>query len=210
MVGAGLFAAFLILGFIVLDWWYFGRPERQSSAYGCPIGVLMLEAAHRPDVSFDDYFGPSGVMALPHGHALWFPEGERVLLRADCRRFAARFRTAWPLKGTIELRRDGSRLTAVCAKRIPWSSAAVTALWFLLVVGGTLSFVISFGLDGGFASMGGLLLGFGVLALGGLVLLFGLVTVAMAYRIENGRLLRVWEEWREMVVEGVPPASARG
>ena len=201
MVAAGLFAAFLILGFIVLDWWYFGRPERQSMMYGCPIGSLTLESTRLSDDSLADRFGPRCLLVLPHGRALWFPEGRRILLQADCRRFASRFRTAWPLKGSIEVRQEEGRLRAVCIKRTPWSSATITVLWFLLVVGGSVGFVATFGLDGGFASAAGAMLGFGVLALGALVLFFGMVTVAMAYRIENGRLLQVWQEWGEELAQ---------
>lgn len=208
MVAAGAFAGILIAGFIVLDWWYFGRPESQAMRYGCPIGAMTLETDRLPPEALGGRFGPTGVLALPHGLALWFPEGGRILLKPDSRRFAARFRTAWPLKGSVEVRHDGERTRLVCAKRIPWSSAAVTVLWFVLVCGGTAAFLVSFALQGGFGSMGSIMLGVGVLALGLLVLLFGIVTVALAYRIENGRLLQVWDEWQKALA-ATGPARAQ-
>lgn len=169
MIAAGLFAACLIVGFVVLDWWYFGRPERQSMMYGCPIGSMTVELTAPSSDALAAHFGPNGVLPLPHGRALWFPEGGRILLQADCRKFASRFRTAWPLKGSIEVRQNiEGRLTVFCTKRTPWTSAAITLLWFLLVGGGSLGFVMSFGFAGGFASMAGMMLGFGIVALGGL------------------------------------------
>lgn len=200
MLAAGLFASALIIGFIVLDWWYFGRPESESMHYGCPVASMACELSSQQAELLTSAFGPSRVVALPHGAALWFGEQRRILLKPDCRRFASRFRTAWPLKGSITVAREGERLMLRCAKRMPWSSAVVTAVWFLLVSVGTMGFVVSFALQGGLQSMGSLLLGLGVLALGLLVMIFGLVTVSLAYKIENGRLMQVWSELQQAIV----------
>ncbi|MDR4487990.1 MAG: hypothetical protein R3B83_10790 [Nitrospirales bacterium] len=34
-----------------------------------------------------------------------------------------------------------------------WSSAILTAIWLLFVIGGTLAFLVMFAVDGGFSSM---------------------------------------------------------
>ncbi len=204
MLAAGAFATALVIGFIVLDWWYFNRPESQAMRYGCPIGALTLDAGTLPDHAWGAAEGASQVRTLPHGWALWFAVGDRVLLKPDCRRFASRFRTAWPIKGSVEVQREDGRARLVCTKRIPWSSAIVTLVWFLLVAGGTLAFLVSFLREGGIASMGSVVLAVGVLAMGLLVVSFGAVTVAMAYRIENGRLMQVWEEWRQALADRAP------
>ena len=70
-------------------------------------------------------------------------------------------------------------------------------LWLALVVVGTFVFVVMFGLDGGFQSMGGAFLGLGIFALGVLVLAFGLVLLSLAYRLEDHRLMQVYQELQE-------------
>ncbi len=199
MVAAGLFAAALIIGFIVLDWWYFGRHESESMHYGCPVASMACELSSRQAELLASAFGPSRLVALPHGAALWFGEQQRILLKPDCRRFASRFRTAWPLKGSIMVTQEGERLMLRCAKRMPWSSAVVTLVWFLLVSVGTVGFLVSFMVQGGLQSMGSLLLAMGVVAMGLLVMIFGLVTVSLAYKIENGRLMQVWSELQQAI-----------
>lgn len=210
MLAAGAFATLLVIGFIVLDWWYFNRPESQAMRYGCPIGALTLEADMLPDRAWAASEGASHVLSLAHGWALWFAMGDRVLLKPDCRRFASRFRTAWPVKGSVEVQQEDGHRRLVCTKRIPWSSAVITLVWFVLVTGGTLAFLVSFLREGGLASMGSVVLAVGVLAMGLLVVSFGAVTVAMAYRIENGRLMQVWDEWQQALVnraQATPPSS---
>jgi len=53
---------------------------------------------------------------------------------------------------------------------------------------------VSFLVQGGLASLGGVLLGIGVIALGLLVLAFGLLTITIAYRLEDSRLTQVYRE----------------
>ena len=108
-----------------------------------------------------------------------------------------RFRTAWPLKGTIDIQQEGKELLLECAKRMPWTSALITMLWLGLVAIGTLVFVILFALDGGFESAGGFFLALGIVALGVLVLAFGLILLSLAYRLEDSRLMQVYQELQE-------------
>jgi len=112
-----------------------------------------------------------------------------------------RFRTAWPLKGCIELVSEGEGLRLVCTKRVPWSSSILTFLWFSLVGFGTLGFVMTYLIQGGLDSLGSILLGIGVTGVGLIVVAFGLLTVTVAYRIENTRLMLVYGELKAIAVE---------
>ena len=118
------------------------------------------------------------------------------------------FRTAWPLKGMIHLSSDDNAVEALCIKRIPWSSAIVTLVWFLLVGLGTTGFLVAYGVQGGFNSLSGVLMGIGILGIGLLVLAFGIVTVIFSYRLESSRLRKVYEELRE-VVDGTATTARR-
>jgi hypothetical protein len=124
------------------------------------------------------------------------PDERRILLRSQPSRFSSRFHTAWPLKGAIEWDREDGTLRLRCVKLMPWSSALLTLLWFAIVGVGTLAFIVKFlaGDDG--LSLGGLLLVLGVTAVGLLVLVFGLVTASLAYRLEDQRLMQVYQELR--------------
>ncbi|KXK02040.1 MAG: hypothetical protein UZ03_NOB001002127 [Nitrospira sp. OLB3] len=57
-------------------------------------------------------------------------------------------------------------------------------------------------MEGGLASLGGLLLGVGVTGVGLIVVAFGLLTITVAYRIENTRLMQVYEELRTVLTDG--------
>ena len=74
-----------------------------------------------------------------------------------------------------------------------------------VVPGRSLTFVVEYAVDGGFASLGGTLTGVAVIALAALVLAFGLVTVAFAYRLEDSRLMKVYAELRDAIA--LPTAS---
>lgn len=134
---------------------------------------------------------------LPHGVAWFYPQLSQIAIRPQYRLFSKRFRTAWPVKGLIHLSPHDQTLNTLCVKRMPWSSVLMTLLWFALVLIGSLTFVVQYAMDGGFASLGGTLTGVGVIALAALVLAFGLVTVALAYRLEDSRLMKVYDELRE-------------
>jgi TM2 domain-containing membrane protein YozV len=124
-----------------------------------------------------------------------------MIIRPTHRLFSMRFRTAWPLKGCIELASESEGLRMVCTKRVPWSSSILTLLWFSLVGFGTLGFLITYVLQGGLESLGSVLLGIGVTGVGLIVVAFGLLTVTVAYRIENTRLMLVYTELRAVAVD---------
>ena len=196
MVLAGTFAAVLLIGLIVGDWLYFVRLTADASRYGFGI------ARGRDQVTFADLdhvihrFDRNGLLPLPHGIARFFPDVRRILIRPQYRLFSLRFRTAWPLKGSLELAPAEGGFRVHYIKRIPWSSAIITLLWFALVGFGTIGFLVSYVMEGGLASLGGVLLGVGVMGLGLLVLAFGLITITMAYRLEDSRLTQVYQELR--------------
>ena len=111
--------------------------------------------------------------------------------------FTMRFRTAWPLKGSIAIHTGQEKLELMLTKRIPWSSAIITMVWLGIVVFGTITFLIMFGLEGGFQSAGGALMALGIGGLGVLVFGFGLVMISLAYRLEDSRLMQVYQELQE-------------
>jgi hypothetical protein len=66
---------------------------------------------------------------------------------------------------------------------------------------GTLGFVMTYLIQGGLDSLGSILLGIGVTGVGLIVVAFGLLTVTVAYRIENTRLMLVYGELKAIAVE---------
>ena len=194
MIVAGLFGGLLFLALVLGDWFHFTSLTGQASGYGCGIARAVDRLPSVPLSAALSRFGGSGVLQLPNGIARVFADERRILVRPQYRLLSRRFRTAWPMKGTLELAPDGEDTRVTCIKRIPWSSAILTLLWFLLVGIGTITFVIAYLVDGGLSSLGGLLMGMGILALGLLVLTFGLVTVVFAYRLENDRFTQVYRE----------------
>ncbi len=202
MVLAGLFAAVLLLGLILGDWLYFVRLTPDASRYGCGIARSQDRLTSTSLVRLRERCDAAGAVTLPHGIARYFPELQQIAIRPQYHLFSMSFRTAWPLKGQIHLSGDDQAVTAVCVKRIPWSSAIITLLWFLLVGFGTIAFLIVYGVQGGFNSLSGLLMGAGIFGIGLLVLAFGVVTVVFSYRLENSRLTRVYEELRAVADGG--------
>jgi hypothetical protein len=201
MLLAGAFAVLLFIGLIIGDWMYFSRLSSDASRYGYGIGQMQDQLASLGRQTLMRRFDTNGFLALPHGVARVFPEANRLVIRPTYRLFAMRFRTAWPLKGSIEWVSEVNGLTLTCTKRVPWSSSILTFLWFSLVGIGTLGFLAAYGMEGGFESLGGLLLGLGVTAVGLIVVAFGLLTVTVAYRIENTRLMQVYAELRTVALE---------
>jgi hypothetical protein len=196
MALAGLFAGVLLLGLILGDWLYFIRLTPEGSRYGCGIARRRDEFAPASVARLQRRFDGNGALSLPHGIARYYPDQGQIAIRPQYHLFATGFRTAWPVKGLIHLTSDGSIYRALCVKRIPWSSAIITLAWFLLVAFGTIAFVVSYTLQGGFNSLTGTLMGVGILGIGLLVLAFGIVTVMFSYRLENTRLERVYDELR--------------
>jgi hypothetical protein len=199
MILAGFFAGILCIGLIVGDWLYFIRLTPDAIRYGCRVAKKQDQWPGTMLTTLGDRFTHEGVLMLPHGVAWFYPQLSQIAIRPQYRLFSRRFRTAWPVKGLIHLSPHDQSLNTLCVKRMPWSSALMTLLWFALVLIGSLTFVVQYAMDGGFASLGGTLTGVAVIALATLVLAFGLVTVALAYRLEDSRLMKVYGELRDAV-----------
>ncbi len=195
MLPAELFAGCLFVALIAADWWQFRRLTASAGRYGCPVARAADTLPVEPD-RIPSRFNPDGLLQLDHGIARAFPGERRILFRSQPSRFSSRFHTAWPLKGVIDLEQEGGMLRLRCVKLMPWSSALLTLLWFAVVGVGTLAFVVKFLTGGEGLSLGSLLLVLGVTAVGLLVLVFGLVTVSLAYRVEDQRLMEVYRELR--------------
>ncbi len=206
MLLAGLFGGLLLVALVLGDWIHFTSLTAPASRYGCPVARRedRLPLAVRAVAA---RFGPQDVLALPHGIARLFRTERRILLRPQYRLLALRFRTAWPIKGSIELVTDGEAARLVCAKRVPWSSAVITLAWFAVVAVGTVAFVVAYLLNGGLSSLLGMLMGLGIAGLGLLVLAFGLIVVSLAYRLEDHRFMQAYEELRAALT-GEPPAAS--
>ena len=201
MLLAGLFAGALLLGLIVGDWLYFVRLTPDASRYGCRVARMADRFSSHMLNRLQARVDADGALTLPHGIARYSPDLGQIALRPQYHLFAMGFRTAWPLKGLIHLTPDGQIVSAVCIKRMPWSSAIVTAVWFLLVALGTTGFMIAYGTQGGFDTLAGVMMGAGILGIGLLVLAFGVVTVTLSYRLENSRLAQVYDELKTAVDE---------
>src|SRR5215510_1407496 len=165
MLLAGAFAGILFLVLIVSDWLYFIRMTPDAVRYGCTIARLRDHLLQVERSALVRRFNGNGALVLPHGIARFFPETNLIGLRPHYRLFAMGFRTAWPIKGSIQVITEPGRVDLLCIKRIPWSSAVLTLAWFLLVVGGTLTFLTSFVSQGGLRSLTGAVMGLGITAL---------------------------------------------
>jgi hypothetical protein len=201
MVLAGLFAAVLFIGLIVGDWFYFIRLTPDAIRYGCSVARSHDRWTGSTLATLCDRFTADGVMLLPHGVARFYPDLSQIAIRPQYRLFSMSFRTAWPIKGLIHLSAADQSVAALCVKRIPWSSALITLLWFVVVSTGSLTFAITYAVQGGFTSLRGVLMGAGIIGIAFLVLAFGLMTVVLSYRLENSRLTKVYDELRD-VLEG--------
>ena len=197
MVMAAVFGTFLFFLLLFGDWYQFTSLQSWASRYGFGIARRRDRLTNTPFKNITRQFNSQGLLQLPHGMARWFQDQELIVIRPYYHLFSMRFRTAWPLKGTIEIQQEDQELLLGLVKRMPWTSALITMLWLALVFIGTIVFVVMFGIDGGFRSMGGVLLGIGIFALGVLVLVFGLVLLSLAYRLEDQRLMQVYEELQE-------------
>ena len=207
MVLAGLFAGILFLGLIFGDWLYFVRLTPDAVRYGCNVARTRDQWASTTLPSLRDRFDADGALMLPHGVARFYPELSQIAIRPKYRLFAIGFRTAWPVKGLIHLSADDQAIEALCIKRIPWSSALITLLWFAVVLIGLVMFVVAYAQDGGFASLQGLILGFGLMAGALAVMAIGVVTVIISYRLENSCLTKVYEELRDAVLSEADPST---
>ncbi len=196
MLLPGLLALAFGLTLIIGDWFQFTTLKPWACRYGCLL-AHRRDALSSPNDHVPRIFKNNGTLPLPHGVARWVKEQETIVIRPSYQLFTMRFRTAWPLKGTIAYHMDGSQLHLRLSKRIPWSSAILTIIWLVFVVGGTLAFLVAFALEGGMNSMSGLFFGIGVVALGLLVLAGGLILLSLAYRLEDSRLMQVYQDLLE-------------
>jgi len=194
MTFAGILAILMFLGLIAGDWFQFTTLKSGACQYGCPLAHRNETLTSAPAVAFSRVFHKAGTLPLPHGIARWVEDRRVIVIRPYYRLFSLRFRTAWPLKGTINVSVEGERLQLYLSKRIPWSSAVLTLLWLLFVIGGSLTFVVLFVLDGGLSTIGGWFWGIGIVALGLLVLAGGIILLSFAYRLEDSRLMQVYQE----------------
>jgi hypothetical protein len=196
MLWAGLLAGTLAIGMILGDWFQFARLSAQAGYYGCVIARLRDPLPFPSLAALARQFDAQGLLVLPSGVARLFPNERMILLRPYGGPLSRRLRTAWPLKVTIVVEADAEATRFTCVKRVPWSSAILTGLWFGLVGLGTVLFAVLYVAQGGLASMGGALMGLGIVGLGAVVLLFGLITVILAYRLEDQRLTQAYQDLR--------------
>ncbi len=199
MFFAGFIAILLIGGLIVGDWFQFTTLKTWACEYGCRLAQRKDGLRSHSLSSFAGQFSPGATLRLPHGIARWVAERQIVVIRPTYKLFSLRFRTAWPLKGAIHVRPENEGLLFHLSKRIPWSSAVLTGIWLLFVVGGTLTFTVMYALDGGFSTLGGFFWGLGLIALGMLVLAGGVILFAFAYKLEDSRLMQVYAELFEVL-----------
>lgn len=191
MHAAFVLGALIVLALVVADWIAFSRKTPAVARYGLVVG-RQDETLVIPRECFD----PDGKLALPRGSAQLCMNQRAVILLPDWKRYGLKFRTAWPLNGVLYYRTLDAPAPAMLVKRMPWSSAILTALWFLTVLGGVFVYLIAYGRAGGFLSAGGVVLGVVLGVVGFLVLLFGLIVVVSAYRLETKRLLVLYDELR--------------
>jgi hypothetical protein len=206
MLFAGMFAGALCLGLILGDWLYFMRLTPDASRYGCGVARTHDRFTHTTITQLAERFDAAGFLMLPHGTARLYQDLNQIVIRQKYRLFAIGFRTLWPLKGLIFLSPEGDALSVLCRKLTPWSSALLTGFWFILVAVGTAGALISLFVEGELAAVGGMVLALGILGLGVVFLLSGAITVMFAYRLENARLMVVYQELRE-VLEGTRSPS---
>ena len=148
-------------------------------------------------------FDKLGLLPMRHGVARLFIESHRVLLRPRYPTLWA-FLWIWPMKATIDLQADGEAVVLAMTKRTPWASAILTGAWFLIVTVGTLATIVSYAVEGGLGSSGGVVMAGGILTLGLFFIFSGLVTVVMAYRMENSRLAALQQEFQDTLTGRVP------
>jgi len=199
MIFAGVFAGALCLGLILGDWFYFMRLTPDASRYGCGVARMDDRFTHMTMKQLADRFDAGGFLLLPHGTARLYQDLNQIVIRQKYRLFALGFRTLWPLKGLISLSPEGDVLAVLCRTLTPWSSALLTGIWFAVVLVGTVGAVISLFIEGQMTAPGGVVLAFGIIGLGVVFLLSGTITVVFAYRLENARLMTVYQELREAI-----------
>jgi hypothetical protein len=206
MMLAGFFAAALFLGLLVGDRLYFRTLSAEASRYGCRVGRHEARLDSSSLAQIYACFDRMGLLGMRSGVARLFPDANRILLRPRYPLLWA-FLWLWPMKATIDLQAEGEAVVLSLTKRIPWCSAILTGLWFLIVGLGTCAAFLSFVVEDGFGNPSGWLIGAGILSLGLFFFLSGLVTVVMAYRIESSRIALVQREMQDVFTEVPVPAG---
>lgn len=207
MLLAGIFGSILFVLLIIGDWYQFTSLRPFAAQYGFGIARRRDRLDTLTRQTLLRQFGKHDTIALPHGVARWFGAQEVISLRPSYQLFSMRFRTGWPLKGTITLQTTGAGVELHLTKRVPWSSGLLTLTWLGLVAVGTVVFLVTFAIDGGFNSASGWFLALGIAGLGVLVLLFGLIMVSLAYRLEDSRLMQVYGELQDAWLNSQQPSA---
>ena len=202
MLIAGLFAGCLFVALVAGDWWRFSRTTASACRYGCPVARAEETVPEGAAYRLAARLTPDSLLSLEHGLVRLFQAEQHILLKPWSQRGQARFRTAWPLKAVLELDEEAGAIRVRCVKLMPWSSALLTLLWFAIVGIGTLAFVVRFLTGKDAVTLGSVLLGLGITGVGLLVLAFGLVTVSLAYRLEDHRLMQAYGELRTVLAGG--------
>ena len=190
MQAAVIVGSALLLALVAADWLVFIKKTAVSSGYGLIVG------RHHEALRLDPHlFSPEGVLRLPRGCARLYADQRVIALEPDWKQFGLRFRTVWPLKGTIHYSCLEGSAPIAFVTRMPWSSAILTALWFLTVSIGILAYLFSYARAGGFSSATGAFLAVALSGVGLLILLFGLLVVVAAYRLEQKRVAALYAEF---------------
>jgi hypothetical protein len=197
MHAAFLLGTVIVLGLVAADWIAFSRKSPQILEYGFRVGHQRETLIIRRD-----RFDPDGKLVLPRGVAQLCLSQKAILLLPEWKRFGLKFRTAWPLNGVLRYQSLDNSAPVTLVKRMPWSSALLTGLWFLTVGGGIVAYLVSYGRAGGFSSATGAFLAVALSGLGLIVLLFGVIVVMVAYRLESRRLMGLYDELRQTMGDG--------
>ena len=208
MTLAGIFGFILFVLLIIADWYQFTKLHPLFAQYGCGIARRKSPVPQLDLRTIQQRFNEHGFLLLPHGAAHWVDDRQLITIRPYYHLFTMRFRTAWPLKGSIAVRASKDVVELHLTKRIPWSSAIITMVWLGIVIFGTVVFLIMFGLDGGFQSAGGAFMALGIGGLGVLVFGFGLIMISLAYRLEDSRLMQVYQELQEALGDKSRPSTS--
>nr|MBI3613441.1 hypothetical protein [Nitrospirota bacterium] len=114
MVLAGFFGTLLFLALVIGDWFYFSSQSAQAGTYGCRIAGAPDQVPWPPLAEIASRFDANGRLRLPNGFAHCFPTERRIVLRSQQGFLPSRFRTAWPLKASLEFTPEGRTTRVTC------------------------------------------------------------------------------------------------
>ncbi len=101
MLLPSIFAIVMGLALIIGDWFQFTALKPWTCRYGCTL-ARRKDSLPKPKDSFPRLFKTNSTLSLPHGVARWVREHQTIVIRPYYNMFSLRFRTAWPLKGTLD------------------------------------------------------------------------------------------------------------